>query len=329
VPPAKAEIHVPSCTLAGSHRRLPQLTQLLPEAVVSAVLERRLRAGVGWFAVGISTLLACFWAFWGSNEAFHEGWFSPSFWTNVALTLVQYMAPMLVFVIPTALCTKWRAVGVVFYLGLAGFLFFFFHHSVRTAIPMVFLAICFAYGTPRPRRLAFGLAVGLPLLTAIVCGAGPAWRVAHRVNDGNYGMRRISGNGVELTWAPQGPGWPNSAAKNWFEAKRACSCLQQDGKTVSDVPLDIWRLPTAEEIVRSLVRHGENAGGRPDPAAPMKASYRIQPDKETPLWNPHSMTIYWWSGTEVDANRALRVTYNGWVNQLPKTLGLGYRCVLR
>jgi len=50
---------------------------------------------VGWVAVGESVLIACFWAFWGSEEAFHEGWYSRSLWANVAMTLVQYLGPML------------------------------------------------------------------------------------------------------------------------------------------------------------------------------------------------------------------------------------------
>jgi hypothetical protein len=176
--------------------------------------------------------------------------------------------------------------------------------------------------------VALWLIVALPLFTAIVCGAGPAWRVAHRVDDGNYGMRRIAGNGVELTWAPEGPGWPNSGVANWFEADRACSCLEQDGKTLAAAPQNIWRLPTAEESVRSMVRHGRNAGGVLDPNARMKASYQTQPDKETPLWNPHSPVIYWWTGTELNDDRALRVTYNGFVNELPKMArDLSYRCV--
>ena len=29
---------------------------------------------VGWIAVGLSTAITCFWAFWGIAENFHEGW---------------------------------------------------------------------------------------------------------------------------------------------------------------------------------------------------------------------------------------------------------------
>jgi len=292
----------------------------------------RMRVAIGWVAVGGSVLIACFWAFWGSIEAFHEGWYSRSLWANITLTMVQYLGPMVLFVAAAAASLKWPSVGATFHFGLAVFALFFFHIGagrLLIALPLILLSGGYWFGRPQPQRRALWLVVTLPLFTAVVCGAGPAWRVAHRVDDGNYGMRRIAGNGVDLTWAPEGPGWPEHGA-NWFEAARACNYLEQDGKTVAATPQEIWRLPTAEEGVRSMVRHGRNAGGRLDPDARMKASYQTQPDKETPLWNPHSMIIYWWTSTELNGNRALRVTYNGWVNELPKTVRAGdlaYRCV--
>lgn len=299
---------------------------------MDALARCRMRVAIGWIAVGGSVLIACFWAFWGSIEAFHEGWYSRSFWANVALTLVQYLSPMALFVALAAASVKWRAVGVAFHFGLAVFAFFFFHGGAGRqliALPLILLSGCYWFGRPQPQRAALWLVVTLPLFTAVVCGAVPAWRVAHRVDDGNYGIRQIAGNGVKLTWAPQGSGWPDSGA-NWFEAARACNYLEQDGKTLAATPQNIWRLPTAEEGVRSMVRHGRNAGGLLDPNAPMKASYQTQPDKETPLWNPHSMVIYWWTSTELNGSRALQVSYNGWVNELPKTVRegyLSYRCV--
>ena len=47
------------------------------------------RAFVGWVAVGISTLIAGFWAYWGSIETFHEGWYFHSIWKNVGLTFID------------------------------------------------------------------------------------------------------------------------------------------------------------------------------------------------------------------------------------------------
>jgi hypothetical protein len=291
-----------------------------------------LRLVIGWTAVGGSVLIACFWAFWGGNEAFFEGWYAPSVFANVALALVQYLSPMVLFVAVAVASVTWRVVGVALHLGLAVFALFFFRVGAGRyliALLLVLLASGYWAGRPQPQRTARRLVVTLPVLTAVVCGAGPAWRVAHRVDDGNYGVRRVAGNGVELTWAPAGPGWPDSGA-TWFDAARTCRYLKPDGKTPAPAPQEIWRLPTAEESVRSLVRQGRNAGGFLDPTVQMKARYAIAPDKETPLWNPHSMIIYWWTSTEVNSTRALRVSYNGWVTELPKTARegyLAYRCV--
>lgn len=43
---------------------------------------------LGWTAVGFGTLAASFWAFWGTIEAFHEGWCKPSLW----MRLLQLLA---------------------------------------------------------------------------------------------------------------------------------------------------------------------------------------------------------------------------------------------
>jgi hypothetical protein len=51
----------------------------------------------GWIAVGISTTITCFWAFWAIIENFHEGWYYESWLSNVGLMFVQYLSPMLIF----------------------------------------------------------------------------------------------------------------------------------------------------------------------------------------------------------------------------------------
>ena len=48
--------------------------------------------------MGLSTLAACVWAFWGIVENFHEGWYYSSLWANLGLMLSQYVGFMLVFV---------------------------------------------------------------------------------------------------------------------------------------------------------------------------------------------------------------------------------------
>jgi hypothetical protein len=88
-------------------------------------------------------------------------------------------------------------------------------------------------------------------------------------------------------------------------------------------------LPTADELTRSLTLHGENAGGVWD-ASRGRASFRVTPDKESPLWDKYSMVIYWWTATEADTERAYRISYQGGVNVTRKAAGpsyYGFRCV--
>lgn len=139
----------------------------------------RTSAIFGWAAVCISTAIACFWAFWGIIEIFHDGWWSESLAENIGLALVQYLAPMLLMLAPTAVAL-WH-----------------------------------------PR-----------------VGAEPARRVATRV------------------------------------------------------------------------AHQSKGGTR---------------SMESPLWNPHSQLIDWWTATEIDARRAYRVVFNGLVTSVDKTWGPAHR----
>jgi len=93
---------------------------------------------------------------------------------------------------------------------------------------------------------------------------------------------------------------------------------------VLDSAANIWRLPTVDEAVRSMAYHGKNAGGVWD-SVRKQASYRETPDKETPLWNMHKRTIYWWTATEADSLQALVVVYNGGVWPRMKKLRAGYQ----
>ena len=79
-----------------------------------------------------------------------------------------------------------------------------------------------------------------------------------------------------------------------------------------DTPQDIWRLPTVDEAVRSMMLHGENAGGVWDEEAET-AIYEVTPDKETPLWELHSQIIYYWTADTAteDESKAYIIVYNG------------------
>jgi len=229
------------------------------------------------------------------------------------------------------------------------------------------------------RNLRYALAVGFPLLVTIGTSAYFLPILLTRVDDGERGARLIAGNGVTLVWAPEGPGWnwkqPWGGYPSWdmialygvppvgfedkpgyedrhatrgdMESTGLCLYLSQDGLTVMSEPQDVWRMPTSDEIVRSLVRRGENAGctlrqgfgvsAQPNAqdgdwdGVPDRADCRITPDKETPLWAPDWPPIYYWSADEYDEREAYYVGYNGkGVAHQSKSWGNprhGYRCV--
>jgi len=308
-------------------------------AVESQSVRRTWRVVVGWSAVVLNLLVSCFWAFWGAVENFHEGWGSPSLWANLGLMLAQYLSPMLAAVLLGLLGLRWPRLGGLVYLIVGGsfgswFLFgrtgsmsgagFLLNSLLAGGCGLI--GLLFWFGQPRPRRLAYLLTWGLPLAVALVSGAEGAWRVATRHDDRDRGMRTVEGNGVRLTWAPAGPGWPTSGV-SLKEAKRVCRHLSEDGLGLADEAQDIWRLPTVEEVVRSLTRHGMNAGGEWDEGS-HPATYRTRPDKESPLWNPDSQIIYWWTATEVDPEHVYRVAYNGYVLVVPKKMSMG-SCAFR
>lgn len=287
----------------------------------------------GWMAVGISIVITCLWAFWGIIENFHEGWYYPSWLMNVALMLGQYLSPMLIFMSATLVAIAWPRFGGILHIILAVLVVWFFQAFSNAAtffiiLPLLGLGLLYWVGRPQPRRVAALLAVGLPLLTLIIFGAEPSFRVSQRLDDGNRQACLVPGNGASLVWAPQGPGWPREGT-SWDESQRACQYLTDDGLARTSVSQNIWRLPTVDEAVRSMVRHGQNSGGVWD-TANARATYETRPDKESPLWNTHSQVIYWWTATAVDEARAYIIAYDGQVWPRSKQFGpayLGFRCV--
>ena len=189
-------------------------------------------------------------------------------------------------------------------------------------IPLVGLALLYWFGKLEKRKFAYVLVAGLPLLVIFGFGIFHGIRVANRYNDNNFEARLIKGNDAELIWAPQGPGWADKGA-SWTEAKNICVHLNEDGKSLSESEVNIWRLPTIDEAVRSQVHHGTNAGGLWD-AKLKSVSYKDQPDKESPLWNMHLKTIYWWTSTEVNDRQAYIIVYDGGVWPRDKKLKVDY-----
>ncbi len=288
---------------------------------------------VGWIAVFFSTAVTCFWAFWGIIENFHEGWYYESWLANVGLMFFQYLSPMLIFMGVTLISIAWPRFGGGLHLVLALLAVGFFRAFSNAAtflliLPLMGMGVMYWYGRPQPRKLALSLVVALPLLTLIISGIEPVIRVSQRLDDGNLQARTVPGNGETLIWAPDGPGWPR-AGVDWYEAQQVCQHLSEDGLTLTAAPQSIWRLPTIDEAVRSMARHGRNSGGV-WAAENAEAIYETKPDKESPLWNVHSQVIYWWTATEVDEVRATIIAYDGQVWPRSKQFGpayLGFRCV--
>ena len=288
---------------------------------------------IGWIAVGLSTVITCFWAFWGIIENFHEGWYYPSWLSNVGLMFAQYLSPMLIFMGVTLISIFWPRFGGSLHGVIALVAVWFFQAFSNAAtflliLPLIGLGVLYWFGRSKPRKIAVSLVVGLPILVMIISGVEPVIRVSQRLNDGNLQARLVNGNGAKLTWAPDGPGWPREGG-DWHEAQQVCQRLSEDGLTLVPTPQNIWRLPTVDEAVRSMARHGQNSAGVWD-AESAEATYTTTPDKESPLWNVHSQVIYWWTATEVDDERAYIIVYDGKVWPRSKQFGpayLGFRCV--
>ncbi|MFC2105138.1 DUF1566 domain-containing protein [Candidatus Bipolaricaulota bacterium] len=288
---------------------------------------------IGWIAVALSVAITCVWAFWGIVETFHEGWYHDSWLLNVGMMLLQYLSPMLLFLGVTLVSIRWPRIGSCLHLVLVVGIAWFFRVASNAAVlllmvPLLGIGALYWYGRPRPRKVALALTVGLPLLVLIAFGVEPALRVSQRVNDGNLQARVVHGNDVDLMWAPDGPGWPQIGG-DWHEAQQACACLSEDGQMLAPEPQQVWRLPTVDEVVRSMARHGLNSGGVWKSAA-VEATYDTKPDKESPLWNVYSQVIYWWTATEIDSDRAYIIVYDGNVWTRDKDFGpayLGFRCV--
>ncbi len=205
------------------------------------------------------------------------------------------------------------------------------------------------------------LGFGPPLLILVGVSAAELPVVLTRWDDGGRGARLVEGNGVTLVWAPSGPGWnwkqPWGGYPSWDSLARygqapiglktgedlgaghatetemqttgLCAYLNADGTRLMAEPQYIWRMPAAEEIVRSLTRDGVNAGCTP-PSGEGKAECERTPDKETPLWAPDQPPIYYWTAEEFNADEAWYVSYNGNVLNQEKDWGNprhGYRCV--
>ncbi len=288
---------------------------------------------VSWLPVGFSILITCFWAYWGANEAFHEGWYFRSLWMNIGLSLLQYLSPMLVFLVVGLISIYWPRIGGALHIAVAIFAAWFFNIFSNTVIfflllPLIGIGILYWRGNLPPKKSTARWMLGLPLLVFLASAIIPAYRVSQRISENSLEAQLVYGNQISLTWAPSGPGWPTEGT-TWADASQACQLLNQDGRSLSAQPQNIWRLPTVDEAVRSMSLHGVNSQGTWDDLNRV-AIYEHRPDKEFPLWDSYSQIIYWWTATEIDQKTAYIIVYDGKVWERSKQMdigNLGFRCV--
>ncbi len=278
------------------------------------VIKIRKNQFTGWTAVIISFIFINLWTFWGINENFHEGWYSEKLLENILMLFGQYLIVPIVFILLCIISLKWNITGSIIYFILGVLCFIFFGRRgiaapFFIATPLFILGFLFLFGYVKNKKIAYFLIFVIPLIQIITIGSFNIIKVSKRVDDKNYGLRIIEGNGIELILAPEGPGWPDNGTP-WEEARWICAHLSEDGTKILDEEVNIWRLPTIEEAVKIMVYHGLNAGGEWD-SVNKKAKYKFTPDKETPLWNPHRKTIYLWTSTEFNKDEAYIITYNG------------------
>ncbi len=133
------------------------------------------------------------------------------------------------------------------------------------------------------------------------------------------------------------PGYGRQEDGSWIHATAAdmahhniCLYLNEDGLTLNEKPQNIWRMPTVDELVRTLSLHDQNAGCSWDGSKGRMQPCTLAPDKETPLWAPNQSPIYYWAAEEYNTTYGYFVSFNGFVNAEMKSAGNprhSYRCV--
>lgn len=280
---------------------------------------------IGWCGVGITVIISGFWAYWGTFENFHEGWYSESLFENLTMLIFQYLSLSILLSSLALVTLKWKNIGIWCYGIMAVSAGWFLTGSPFTLLGMIItasfigLGILNYFGDPQPLKLAYRLIIIVPLIIAISISIPQSWKVFHRLELPHSGIAIVEGNGVALAWAPRGPGWPEKGV-TWDEARWICSHLSQDGYTLTREEQNIWRLPNVDEAVRSMMLHNQNVNGEWD-SLNKTASYSKTPDKESPLWDKYSAVIYYWTNDTSGDNpkKAMIIVYNGQVHPRTKT----------
>lgn len=230
--------------------------------------------------MALSLMAGCASVVAGTAHAFFEGWWEPSLLENLKMTAGRLL-PALATVVFAFIAIGRPSIGGLLHI-LVGCLIFILpfvidagflpdpnHPSIPylllihvTGILLAIIGLAYLKGRPQPRWLAMGLVAGMPVVMFLICAVEPLWRINHRRDDGSTAARRVKGNGVELVWAPAGPGWPQQGGQKFDETEKMVARLTEDGLSLSDFPQNVWRMPTADEVVRSLTRDGQKCRRR-------------------------------------------------------------------
>lgn len=290
---------------------------------------------ISLIAIISSLAVSSFWAFWGIVEFFHEGWYSPSFFYGLFLFFVQYMSLAILFVTLSLLAMKNKKAGLISYISIGVFSALFFSRAsfqvayLSLAIPFVLLGLLFYYGDFSHFKKAKLVMIGVPALIVLLIGTPLLFRNLNRLDDGNYGERILDCQDSKIVWAPRGLGFPDEGV-NWNDAINACKHLSLNGKEILE-EVNIWRLPSITDAVKCQQSHNESAGGFWNEEK-KQAEYKKSPDKETPLWQPSSEIIYYWTSqmSEESNAQAYIFTYDGKIYDKNINLAPNYqsfRCV--
>lgn len=309
----------------------------------------------GYIGVLIMTLLISLWTFWAAGEMYYEGWWGA--WYN----RLPYWGASIILLVLTLIAIKWSKIGgwiliilgtgfFIWWMSLGGFalnrfLVAFLLAGLAGLVGFLFLLES-RFKKLKAKFLYF-FVILIPLTIFLIVTIYFFPLLKNRIDNGDYGEQLIQGNGIELIWAPLGPGfWSDISGSreagellvgdnpSWneiaFYGKESigfkemegdatvfdmenyglCRYLSEDGLSLMSEVQDIWRMPTVNEIIGSLISEGENAGCIWDGES-SSAQCQKQPNKDTPLWFPQGSVIYYWSGEEYNGERAWYVPYTG------------------
>jgi hypothetical protein len=166
----------------------------------------------------------------------------------------------------------------------------------------------------RGARLIEGYGISLiwaPAGPGWSAGVGPSQGAGQLLPGTNLSWNEIAYYGVHPVGYGDKPAVKNrDATEADMQTTGLCHYLSPDGTTLMSEPVGIWRMPTTDEIIRSLVRGGENAGCVWDGQSG-SADCKRQPNKDAPLWDPNASPIYYYSGEAYDQDSTWVVPYTG------------------